>query len=114
MKPLLAVLVALFPLFVLHAAEPAGPVVVVRDAALLRAALGALQPGTTLKIGPGEFPGGQSVRGVARLPVRDLRVTGQREGGLNFDDGGHTARSTRGVSRPLLEAIELPQAHGRR
>lgn len=132
MKPLLAVLVTLLTPLVLHAAEPAGPVVVVRDAAQLRAALGALKPGTTLRIGPGEYPGGQSVSGVERLTVealdaknpphfkggagawhfsrcdgltvRHLRVSGQRANGLNLDDGGQLARPVRGVT---LEGIEV-------
>lgn len=59
MKLLSAVLAALLTPLARFAAEPAGPVVVVRDAAQLWAALGALQPGTTLKIGTGEYPGGQ-------------------------------------------------------
>lgn len=132
MKPLLAVLVALIPLFALHAAEPAGQVVVVRDAGQLRSALGALKPGTTLKIGPGEYPGGQSMRGVARLTVealdpknpphfkggsggwhfsqcdgltvRNLRISGQRANGLNLDDGGQAAKPVRGVT---IERVEI-------
>lgn len=135
MKPLLFLLFALLPWLELRAAETAGPVVVVRDAAQLRAALGALKPGTTLRIGPGEYPGGQSVRGVARLTVealdaknpphfkggsggwhfsqcdgltvRDLRVSGQRAGGLNFDDGGQSARPTRGVTLERVEVSDI-------
>ena len=112
-----------------------GPTVIVRDPAQLRTALGSLKPDTTLRIGPGEYPGGQSVRAVARLTVealdaknpphfkggsggwhfsqcdgltvRDVRVSGQRAGGLNLDDGAQAARPTRGVTLERVEVSDI-------
>ncbi len=45
---------------------------IVRDAASLRSALQALTAGTTLKISPGEYPGGHSVVGIAKLTIEAL------------------------------------------
>src|SRR5262245_10034727 len=44
-------------------------VVQVRDAASLKAALSKLTPETTLRIAPGEYPGGHEVRDVANLTI---------------------------------------------
>ena len=57
----------LAPLAALHADE-----LIVRDADSLRAALRSLKPGTTLKVGPGEYPGGHSVSGIERLTIEAL------------------------------------------
>src|SRR6187431_1192892 len=90
--------------------------VTVRDAGELQKALRELKPGMTLKIAPGEYPGGHSVEGIERLTIegadakqpphfkgggnawqfsrcagltlRNLRVSGQSGNGLNLDDGG--------------------------
>ena len=98
----------------------------------LRAALGALAEGTTLKIAPGEYPGGNAVTGVAGvkiealdpakppvfrggstgwhfsrcqgLTVRWIVVIGQTANGLNFDDGGILEKPVTGVT---LEGIEV-------
>src|SRR5688572_270454 len=100
--------------------------VTVRDLAPLRAALGRLKPRTRLKIGPGQYPGGQYVGGVDRvtvealdpknppvftgggvgwqfsntpnLTVRYLKVTGQTGNGLNLDDGGQKVRPVTGIT----------------
>lgn len=137
---LLSALIGLLPLIALHAAEPTTSVVIVRDPAQLRAALGSLKPGTTLKIGPGEYPGGHTVRGVERLTVealdpknpphfkggsggwhfsrcdgltvRHLRVSGQRAGGLNFDDGGQAAKLVRSITVEHVEISDIgPQGN---
>ncbi len=106
--------------------------IIVRDAESLRNALRALRPGTTLKIGPGEYPGGHAVAGVERLTIealdpqqppvfkggktgfqfsrctdltlRRLRFSGQSVNGLNLDDGGDLARPVTGIT---LEQIEV-------
>lgn len=98
-----------------------------RDAGALRAALAGLKPGTVLKIAPGTYPGGWSVREVGDLTVealdpsqpplfeggnvawhfsgcpnlrlRHLRVRGQKQNGLNLDEGG--------VGKPLLEGVRI-------
>jgi hypothetical protein len=112
MKLLFVLLVTLLtPLFP-SAAEPARPVKTVRDAAELRAALGALQPGTTLKIAPGEYPGGQSVRGVARLTVGAIDPQNPPHfkggsGGWHFSqcDGQSVAAETAGGRAALTPSI---------
>ena len=103
----------------------------VRDAKELQTALPGLKSGTTLKIGPGEYPGGHEVRGItnltvealdakqpphfkdggnawhfagcAGLTVRNLRVSGQTGNGLNIDDGGNAG----GAKNITLERIEV-------
>ncbi len=125
--PLLALLTVRFAP-VIQAAE----VVVVRTAAELKEALRAPVPGTTIRIGPGEFPGGWMVSGVAGLTVealdakarpvfrggrgawqfsqcagltvRGLVLIGQTENGLNIDDGGQRERPVRGVK---IEGVEV-------
>lgn len=91
-------------------------VIMVHGDAELRTALADLQPGSTLKIAPGEYRGGQSVRGVegltieaadpehpptfqgggnawhfsacSKLTVRNIVCVGQTGNGINIDDGG--------------------------
>ncbi len=112
----------------------AGREVVVRNPGELRAALGELREGTVLRIGPGEYPGGNWVQGVkgltvealeARNPprfvggsvgwhfsrcegltVRRLRLSGQRGNGINLDDGGERERPVAGI---LLEGLEISE-----
>ena len=43
-----------------------GEEILVRDAASLRSALEGLKSGTTLKISPGDYPGGHSVSGIEK------------------------------------------------
>ena len=100
--------------------------VVVRDAKELQSALRELKPATTLLIGPGVYPGGQYVVGVAKLTVqaldpknpplfkggangwqfsrcpgltvRHLSISGQTDNGLNLDDGGQLDRPVTDVT----------------
>lgn len=140
MKLLLSALIGLWPLIAFHAAEPTTVVVTVRDSTELQASLGSLKPGTTLKIGPGEYPGGQSIRSVERLTVealdpkhpphfkggnggwhfsqcdgltvRHLRISGQRAGGLNLDDGGQMSKLVRGITIEHVEISDIgPQGN---
>lgn len=56
---------------------------------------------------PPQFKGGSGGCHFSQcddLTVRDLRVSGQRAGGLNLDDGGQVARPTRGMT---LERVEI-------
>lgn len=106
--------------------------VVVRDAGELRAALRDLKPGTTLKIAPGEYPGGHHVSAVERLTIealdpkhpphfqggtngwqfsrctdlilRNVRVSGQSGNGLNLDDGGRPDQPVTGIT---IENVEI-------
>jgi hypothetical protein len=124
---LLALLVVWFAPMML-----AAEVVVARTAAELKEALRAPAPGTTIRIGPGEFPGGWMVSGVAGLTVealdgkakpvfrgganawqfsqcpgltvRGLVLIGQTGNGLNIDDGGQRERPVRGVN---IEGMEV-------
>jgi hypothetical protein len=114
-------------------AQPSG--MIVRDAGSLRAALHALKPGATLKIGPGEYPGGHAVSGIERLTIealdpeqppvfkggktgfqfsrctdltlRRLRISGQSVNGLNIDDGGDLARPVTGVTLEHVEVSDI-------
>lgn len=129
MKLTLALLILLLldPFASLHADE-----FVVRDAKSLGVALRAVKPGTTLRIGPGEYPGNHFVAGAERLTIealdskqppvfkggksgfhfsrcsdltlKHLRISGQSENGLNIDDGGDLAKP---VSNIVLDHIEV-------
>ncbi len=107
-------------------------VVVVNNASELSQTLRRLKPGVTLKIAPGEYPGGHYVSGVERLTIealeptdpphfkgganawhfsrcngltlRHLRVSGQTGNGLNLDDGGDFDHPTTGVT---VEHVEI-------
>lgn len=109
-----------------------GSEVVVEDAAALKQTLSRLKPGMTLKIAPGEYPGGHYVASIDRLTVealdpsrpphfkgsanawhfvrcndltiRHLRISGQTANGLNVDDGGEFDRPTTGVT---IEHVEI-------
>lgn len=106
--------------------QNAGHEITVNDAEALRAALRNPRPGTTVKVGPGNYPGGYSVAGVDRLTVaaldpgnppvfrggtvgihcsrcpnltlRQLHFTGQTGNGLNLDDGGDLGRPVDGIT----------------
>ena len=106
--------------------------VIVRDGDSLRTALLGLKPDTTLKIAPGDYPGGHHVSGVEKLTVealdpekpphfkgganawhfsrcnnltlRNLRISGQTGNGLNLDDGGDLANPTTGIT---IEQVEI-------
>lgn len=107
----------------------------VRDAGELRQALQQLTPGTTLRLAPGEYPGGQHVTGVerltleaadpqrppvfrggatawqfsrcAQLTLRHLKITGQTGNGLNLDDGGERDRPVPGITLEHLEISDI-------
>jgi hypothetical protein len=116
------VLVCLSSLFAVCGASPVSPadVVEVHDAARLRAALSELTAGTTLRIAPGDYPGGYFVKdlenvtvegsdpqnpphfvgganawhfsGCSGLVLRHLHASGQTRNGFNLDDGGRAGR----------------------
>lgn len=65
---ILAVLIATFPV---AAAEKNAPTVV-RNAKELRAALAGLKDGSTLKIAPGDYPGGHFIDRTADLTIEAL------------------------------------------
>ena len=106
--------------------------VTIRDGGELKAAFASLKPGTTLKIAPGEYTGDHRVRGVERLTIealepknpphfkgrgvafqfsrcagltlRNLRVSGQSDDGINLDDGGDLAHPVEGIT---IERVEI-------
>jgi hypothetical protein len=126
MKAALLLLIATFA----HAGE-----VVVRDATELKAALRDLKPGTVLKIGPGDYPGGHHVSGVEKLTIealdaknppvfkggsngwhfsrcasltlRSLRIAAQRDNGLNLDDGGQLDKPVAGITLDRIEVSDI-------
>ncbi len=119
-------------LFLLFAGFVSADEIIVRDADSLRTALRDLKPGTTLKLAPGDYPGGHSVGGVEKLTIealdpknpphfkgggnawhfsrcnnltlRNLRLSGQTGNGLNLDDGGDLANLATGIT---IEHIEI-------
>ena len=119
-------------LFLLLGSLAVADEIIVRDADSLRAALRDLKKGSTIKIAPGDYPGGHSINGIERLTIesldgknpphfkgganawhfsrchdltlRNLRVSGQTGNGLNLDDGGDLANPTTGVT---IENIEI-------
>ncbi len=110
-------------------------VVLVRDAAGLKAALPTLTAGTILRIASGEYPGGHAVKDVANLTIeaadldktphfkggsyawhfsncsglklRHLRVSGQSRNGINIDDGGRDDRPTKDVTLEHLDIRDI-------
>lgn len=118
--------------FLLLGSLAAADEIIVRDGDSLRAALRDLKPGTTLKLAPGDYPGGHSVSGVEKLTIealdaknpphfkgggnawhfsrcndltlRNLRVSDQTANGLNLDDGGDLANPTTGIT---IEHVEI-------
>ncbi len=129
MKPIFSLLI----LFLISIAQADD--VIVRDADSLRRSLRELKPGTTLKIAPGDYPGGQHVVGVDRLTVealdskepphfkgganawhfsrcqnltvRHLRISGQSGNGLNLDDGGLFDEPVTGITLEHLEISDI-------
>ncbi len=114
--------------------------IIIRDAESLRSALRDLKPGTTLKISPGEYPGGHTVSGIERLTIealdptqppvfkggktgfhfsrcvdltlRHLRIGGQSVNGLNLDDDGDLAHPVTGITLEHIEVSDIgPQGN---
>lgn len=109
--------------------------VIIRDAASLRSSLRDLKPGTTLKIGPGEYPGGHAIAGIEKLTIealdskqppvfkggktgfqfsrcidltlRHIRITGQSLNGLNLDDGGKLSDPVTGITLDHVEVSDI-------
>ncbi|MFN0078013.1 MAG: right-handed parallel beta-helix repeat-containing protein [Prosthecobacter sp.] len=122
-------------LFVLCSATVYADEIIVRDADSLRTALRDLKPGTTLKLAPGDYPGGHSVGGVEKLTIealdpknrphfkgggnawhfsccnnltlRNLRVSGQTGNGLNLDDGGELTKPVTGITIEHVEVSDI-------
>lgn len=106
----------------------------VTNDAELRTAVANLQPGSTLRIAPGEYRGGHAVRGIARLTieaadaqrpptfldggnawhfsacaelkVRHMIFKGQTGNGINIDDGG-LATPTIDTTLEHLQIIDI-------
>ena len=112
----------------------------VRSPEELRAALSKLAEGDTLKIAPGEYPGGHHVSGIAKLTitaldpehtpvfvgggnawqfsrcpglsVSHLNTRGQTGNGINLDDGGDLEHPVEGITLAHLEIREIgPQGN---
>jgi hypothetical protein len=109
--------------------------IIIRDAESLRFALRDLKPGTTLKIRPGEYPGGHAISGIEKLTIealdpkrppvftggrtgfqfsrcpeltlRYLRISGQSVNGLNLDDGGDLAHPVTGITLEHIEVSDI-------
>ena len=123
-------LTSLFLTSMAHAGD-----LIVRDPDSLRQSLRELKPGTTLKIAPGDYPGGHHVAGVDRLTVealdpknpphfqgganawqfsrckdltlRHLRISGQSGNGLNLDDGGRFDQPVTGITVDGVEISDI-------
>ncbi len=109
-----------------------GQEVIVHNASELRSALSALESGTTLKVASGDYPGGNRVEGVERLTIeaidpenpphfkggntswqfsrcdhltlRNVTVSGQKNNGINIDDGGDLEQPVIGIT---IEHVEI-------
>ena len=109
--------------------------VIVRDDSSLRQALRVCEDQTVLKIGPGQYSGGYSVREVKHLTVealdskdppkfvggnagwhfsscpnltlRHLHISGQQHNGLNIDDGGQPDRPATDITLEKIEVSEI-------
>jgi hypothetical protein len=112
----------------------AAETVEVKNSDELREALGKLAKGDVLKIGPGDYPGGNHVSGIedlavealdvkspphfkggkqawhfsrcAGLKLRNLKCSGQSANGINLDDGGKREEPVKGI---LLEGLEVSE-----
>lgn len=121
-------------LFMLSAAGE-GSEMIVRSDQELRAALVDLKASSTIKIAPGVYKGGLSVREVERLTivgldpnnpphfqggvnawhfslcerltVQHIRISGQSGNGLNIDDGGGTHSPVRNLSIENVEVSDI-------
>ena len=117
------------------AIESQGPEVTVHNASELKAALLKLTSGTTLKIGAGDYPGGNQVESVEQLTIgaldpenpphfkggnngwqfsrcqgltlRHLKVSGQNNNGINVDDGGDLEHPVKGITIEHVEILEI-------
>jgi len=106
----------------------------------LRGALAKLVDGDTLRIAPGEYPGGHHVSGIAKLTITavdpakppvfvgggnawqfsrcpgltltHLHARGQTSNGINLDDGGDREKPVEGITLAHLEIREVgPQGN---
>ncbi|MCW1917019.1 right-handed parallel beta-helix repeat-containing protein [Luteolibacter sp. GHJ8] len=121
-----------FLLLCLMSCPVGAEVVVVKNTAELRAALGKLAKGDILKIGPGEYAADLHVAGIGDLTVealdatapphfkggkqawhfsrceglklRHVKCSGQSANGINLDDGGKREDPVKGI---LLEGVEV-------
>ncbi len=112
--------------------------VIVHSAQELSVAVRDLKVGTTLKIAPGDYPGGHHVSGVENLTIealdakqpplfkggtngwqfsrcqgltlRHLRVSGQTGNGLNLDDGGDLSHPVTGITIEHVEISDIGPA----
>ncbi len=112
-----------------------GEVIPVRDAADLKVALSKLTNGVTLRLAPGEYPGGYAVKDVANLTVEaadpdqpphfkggsyawhfsgcsglklsHLKIGGQSHNGINLDDGGRADRPTKNIALDHLAVSDI-------
>lgn len=119
-------------LLLLLAVPAAGEDIVIRTPDELRTALGALKPGTTLKLAPGDYPGGHHVSSLPDLTIealdatkpphfkggttgwqfsrcpnltlRHLHISGQTGNGLNLDDGGKLDQPVTGIT---IEHVDI-------
>lgn len=108
---------------------------IVNNAEELRSALRAATSGTTLKIAPGDYPGGHHVSDVQdltvealdakqpphfkggtngwqfsrckNLMVRNIRVSGQSGNGLNLDDGGKLDQPVTGITLDNVDISDI-------
>ncbi len=109
--------------------------VIVRNDSQVRTALASVVAGMTIKIAPGEYSGGNSVVGIAdltieallpeqpplfvggsmawhfskcdRLTLRHLRMRGQKNNGINLDDGGQAEKRTEGITLEHVEVSDI-------
>ncbi len=109
--------------------------IVVRDAESLRSALPSLKSGDTLKVAPGDYPGGHQIMNLTDLTIealdaenpphfkggangwqfsrcsgltlRNLRISGQTGNGLNLDDGGDLANPVTGITLDHIEVSDI-------
>ena len=133
MRPLVA-------LFFLFATALSASDHTVRSPDELRAVLSRLAGGDRVLIGPGDYPGGHHVSGIANLTITaldpenpphfkggangwqfsrcegltlsHLRISGQTGNGLNLDDGGERDRLVGGITLENIEISEIgPQGN---
>jgi hypothetical protein len=109
--------------------------IVVRDAESLRSALIGLKSGDTLKVAPGDYPGGHQITNLTDLTIealdaknpphfkggangwqfsrcsgltlRNLRISGQTGNGLNLDDGGDLANPVTGITLDHIDVSDI-------
>ena len=122
-------------LFLLLGSFAAADEIIVRDAGSLRAALRDLKTGASLRLAPGDYPGGHRVSGIEKLTIealdaknpphfkgggnawqfsrckdltlRNLRISGQTGNGLNLDDGGDLANPVTGITLDHVEISDI-------